>query len=170
MGRYVDNYIAFRILNLLVTPFTDTDAFKLGIIDAKGKELKPMSSLHSDTDLNAYTLLHRLVFRIKKIIEKVPIENKKIVSYAAALALIREQLESNEEPIDLEKRFINKINENLTEEINIITPLLNERKIFTFKQFKEDAPANAIAATPGISTPEGPALFGKKTLRRKKNV
>jgi hypothetical protein len=170
MGRYVDNYIAFRILKLLVTPFSDTDAFKLGIIDAKGKELKPISSLHSDTDLNAYTLLHRLVFRIKKIIEKVPIENKKIVSYAAALALIREQLIINKEPIDLEKIFINKVNENLLEEMKIVTQLLNERQIFTFKQFKEDAPANAIAATPGISTPDGSTLFKKPVLKRKKNV
>lgn len=170
MGRYVDNFIAFRILKLLVTPFTETDAFKLGIIDAKGKELKPMSSLNSDDELNAYTLLHRLVFRIKKIIEKVPIDNKKVVSYAAALALIRESLNKNEEPISLEKLFINKLNENLSDEIEYVTSCLEEKRIYTFKQFREDAPANAIAATPGISTPEGPPIFGKKPLRRKKNV
>ncbi|NBP01849.1 MAG: hypothetical protein EBU90_17270 [Proteobacteria bacterium] len=64
MGRYVDNFIAFRILKLLVTPFKDTDAYKLGIIDDKGKELKQMSSLNSDTELNAYTLLHSSCFSI----------------------------------------------------------------------------------------------------------
>ena len=40
MGRFVDSLITFRILRLLTTPFQETEAFRLGIIDAKGKELK----------------------------------------------------------------------------------------------------------------------------------
>ena len=40
MGRFVDSIIALRILNLLVTPFENTEAYKRGIIDIKGKELK----------------------------------------------------------------------------------------------------------------------------------
>ena len=68
MGRFVDSLIAYRILKLLVTPFDKTDAYKLGIIDAKGKELKRMQELNSVNERDAYTLLHRLVFRIKKII------------------------------------------------------------------------------------------------------
>lgn len=177
MGRYVDNFIAFRILKLLVTPFKDTDAFKLGIIDSKGKELKNMQDLNSDQELNAYTLLHRLVFRIKRIIEKVPIENKKIVSYAAALALIRESLDKNEEPINLETMFLGKVNTVLNEDVTLVESYLNERKIFTFKQYTEEAPANA-AGTPGISgthgDPEGTVVVPKKNkltmIRRKSNV
>ena len=88
MGKFVDSLITYRILKLLVTPFDKTDAYKLGIIDAKGKELKRMRELNSVNERDAYTLLHRLVFRIKKIIEKVPIDNKKILSLAAAYALI----------------------------------------------------------------------------------
>jgi len=118
MGRCVDNFIALRILRLLTVPFEETDAFKLGIIDKRGKELKRMRDLHSDAELEAYTLLHRLVFRLKKIIEKVPIENKKLVSYAAAIALIKENLDNNTEPLDLETRFITKLKSELTEEIN----------------------------------------------------
>jgi len=75
MGRFVDNLIAFRILRLLTQPFEETDAFRLGIIDKKGRELKRMQDLHTDAELLAYTLLHRLVYRLKRIIEKVPIEN-----------------------------------------------------------------------------------------------
>lgn len=47
MGRFVDSVIAYRILRMLVTPFEATDAYALGIIDAKGKELKKMSQLNS---------------------------------------------------------------------------------------------------------------------------
>jgi len=66
MGRFVDSLIAYRILTLLVTPFENTEAFRRGIIDEKGKELKKMSDLKSVEDRDAYTLLHRLVYRIKK--------------------------------------------------------------------------------------------------------
>ena len=37
MGRAIDALIAFRLVRLLVTPFNKTQAFKLGIIDEKGK-------------------------------------------------------------------------------------------------------------------------------------
>ena len=39
MGRVIDALIAYRILKLLVTPFNRTKAFKMGIIDDKGKVL-----------------------------------------------------------------------------------------------------------------------------------
>ena len=134
MGKFVDSIIAYRILKLLVTPFDQTDAYKLGIIDAKGKELKRMQDLNSVNERDAYTLLHRLVFRLKKIIEKVPIDNKKLLSLAAAYALIKENLDQNIEPIDLETQYINKLNEELQSEMMIVEEFLYEKKLFTFKQ------------------------------------
>jgi len=53
MGRLVDSVIAYRILRMLTTPFIETDAYKLGIIDNKGKELKKMSQLHTGDELAA---------------------------------------------------------------------------------------------------------------------
>jgi len=95
MGKFVDSIITYRILKLLVTPFKKTDAFKLGIIDEKGNELKSMANLNTVEERDAYTLLHRLVFRLKKIIEKVPIANKQILSLAAAYSLIKEAIDEN---------------------------------------------------------------------------
>ena len=40
MGRFVDSIITYRILHKLVTPFDQTDAYKLGIIDQYGNPLK----------------------------------------------------------------------------------------------------------------------------------
>jgi hypothetical protein len=102
MGKFVDSIIAFRILHMLVTNFEDTDAFRLGIIDKNGKELKHMKDLNTVQMRDAYTLLHRLVFRLKRIINKVPIENKKLVSIAAAYSLVKEDLAMGKESIDLE--------------------------------------------------------------------
>ena len=173
MGKFVDSLITYRILKLLVTPFDKTDAYKLGIIDAKGKELKRMQELNSVNERDAYTLLHRLVFRIKKIIEKVPIDNKKILSLAAAYALIKENLDQNIEPIDLETQYINKLNEELQSEVMIVEEFLYEKKLFTFKQFNEEgegmaaaAPANNAAVTSGIKGLTGEPPVSKKAQKR----
>ena len=171
MGRFVDSLIAYRILKLLVTPFDQTDAYKLGIIDAKGKELKRMQELNSVNERDAYTLLHRLVFRLKKIIEKVPIDNKKLLSLAAAYALIKENLDQNNEPIDLETQYINKLNEELQSELMIVEEFLYEKKLFTFKQFNEEgegmaAPANNAAVTSGIKGLTGEPPVSKKAQKR----
>lgn len=148
MGRFVDSIIAYRILYLLVTPFDQTPAYKLGIIDAKGKELKKMSQLNTVDERDAYTLLHRLVYRIKRIIEKVPIENKKLVSLAAAYSLIREEYETGKETVDLEVKYINKLSEDLSEEVVMVNSFLAEEKMFTFKQFAEEMGAGAVSAVP----------------------
>ena len=40
MGRAVDLFVVYRFLKLLVTPWEKQEAYKLGIIDKKGKALK----------------------------------------------------------------------------------------------------------------------------------
>jgi hypothetical protein len=166
MGKFVDSIITYRILKLLVTPFKKTDAFKLGIIDEKGNELKSMADLNTVEERDAYTLLHRLVFRLKKIIEKVPIANKQILSLAAAYSLIKEAIDENKEPIDLELRYINKIDTELFTECVIVEDFLGGNKMFTFKQFTEEgeAAANNAAVTPGIAglPPDQPPISKKK--------
>jgi len=129
MGKFVDSVIAFRILHMLVQNFEDTPAFRLGIIDKNGKELKHMKDLNTVQLRDAYTLLHRLVFRLKRIINKVPIENKKLVSLAAAYALIREDLANGKESINLEDKFLRKLDEDLTIEIQELTEAMDKNKI-----------------------------------------
>ena len=41
----VDAFIAYKFIKILVTPFEETDAYKLGIIDANGKVLKKRKDL-----------------------------------------------------------------------------------------------------------------------------
>jgi hypothetical protein len=178
MGRFIDSVIALRILRLLTQPFDQTDAFQMGIIDAKGKELKKMSQLNSVNERDAYTILHRMVFRLKKIIEKVPIENKKLASYAAALALVKEQVQLNKEPIDLESLYLQKLNTDLSEEKLVVEEYLNEKYTLTFMQFlDEEVPAGIPAnnaGTPGIAglPPDQPPVSVKAQRRytRKKNI
>ncbi len=88
----IDAFITFRFLKLLVTPFDKTEAFKLGIINNRGKVLKRYKTLERIEERQAYTILHRLVFNIKKLIEKVPGGKSRLASYAAALFLIKEHV------------------------------------------------------------------------------
>jgi len=170
MGKFVDSVIAFRILHMLVQNFEDTPAFRLGIIDKNGKELKHMKDLNTVQLRDAYTLLHRLVFRLKRIINKVPIENKKLVSLAAAYALIREDLANGKESINLEDKFLRKLDEDLTIEIQELTEAMDKNKILSFRQFREDvgavAPANNAAATPGVAGLDKDVPVSKKAQKK----
>ena len=90
--RGADLIYTFRFIKLLVTKWTDTDAYKLGIIDADGKTIRKASSLETPEEKSAYTLFHRLVYNIKRLLNKVPLVGKTtLASWAAALWLIKEE-------------------------------------------------------------------------------
>ena len=84
-------YFVYQFLKKLVTPFEKTDAFKLGIIDEKGKILKRRRDLDTSEEKDAYNLSDTLVWNLKKILGKIPLGKSKLASYAAALWLIKEQ-------------------------------------------------------------------------------
>ena len=88
-SRGADLYFVFRFLRLLTMDYKKTDAFKFGIIDNKGKALKKSSELESTNEKASYTMLHRMVFKIRRLLEKVP--GGRFISYAAALFLLKEQ-------------------------------------------------------------------------------
>ena len=91
-SRGADLYFVFRFLRLLTMDYKKTDAYKYKIIDAKGKPLKKSSELETTDEKASYTMLHRMVFKIRRLIEKVPIVGKSILlNYAAALFLLKEQ-------------------------------------------------------------------------------
>ena len=76
--RAADLVYTFRFLTLLVTPFEKTEAFKLGLLDAKGKKLKKAKTA---AEKNADTPFHRLVFNVKRLMEKVPGGSSSIASW-----------------------------------------------------------------------------------------
>ena len=168
MARFVDSIIAYRILKMLVVPFENTDAFKQGIVDKNGKELKKMSELNTVAERDAYTILNRLVFRLKRIINKVPIENKKFLNLAAAYSLIKEHYDAGREPIKFEEMFLDRLQSDLTEETFLIESFFNDKTTLTFRQFAEDAPANS-AGSPGVAgfTPDSVGVSVKAQKKHK---
>lgn len=169
--RFVDTLITLRVLSILTTPFNLQPAYFAGIIDEKGNQLKKSSTI-SASDKDSFTPLHRLVFRVKQILEKVPVENKKLLSWAAAYALIREQSELLvDEDEALAKYFAEAQEDTLAEEIALVESYLDGKLMLPFKLFREEVVANNAAATPGVAgleTDPAPVKLFKQTLRRTK--
>lgn len=88
--RAGDLFYSFRFVKLLTTPFEETDAFKLGLIDENGKRIKS-EKIDTAEKKSAYTPFIRLVFNIKKLLEKIPGGRSTLASYAAALFLLKEK-------------------------------------------------------------------------------
>ena len=90
MSRAVDLFVTYRFLKLLVTPWQKQEAYRLGIIDGKGKALKKARELETEEERSSFSLLHRLVFNVKRIFGKVPGLRTQLGTYAAALFLLKE--------------------------------------------------------------------------------
>ena len=123
MGRAIDLFVTYRFIKLLVTPFEKQEAFKLGIIDKDGNRVspprdpvtnvkQPPKKLITTEEKAAYTILHKLVFNIKKIFGKVPGLRTKLGTYAAALFLLKDTFkESVDDPDMFEKEFMKYLKE-----------------------------------------------------------
>ena len=122
MGRAIDLFVTYRFIKLLVTPFEKTDAYRLGIIDKDGNRVMPApvggvrqtkpESLKTIEEKNSYTVLHKLVFNIKKLFAKVPGLRTKLGTYAAAIFLLKDTFkESVDDPDVFEKEFMKYLKE-----------------------------------------------------------
>jgi hypothetical protein len=162
MSRIVDNLIAFRILSMLVKPFAETDAFRLGIIDGTGKNLKKSSDLKTTEEKDAYTYLHRLVFNMKKILNKLPGNENKTKSLVAALYLVKEYYQQSDRTVSMmEERYIkilDTVNKNVTlaEEQIIVDAFMNE---------EGGAPVNSTAGA-SVNEPK----IEKKDIKKYQNL
>ena len=90
LTRASDLVYTFRFLRLLTTPFEKTNAYKLGIIDEKGKRIKSVK-LDTPEKKSVYTPFNRIVYNIKRLLAKVPGGSTRLASYASALFLIKEK-------------------------------------------------------------------------------
>ena len=99
-----DTAYAIRFLRLLTMPFEKTQAYKLGVIDKKGQKIKKPES---SKEKSSYTIFHRLVFNIRKLLLKVPGIGGTVTNYLAALFLIKEHTGMTDKEIKevLDKAF-----------------------------------------------------------------
>lgn len=164
MSRIVDNLIAYKIVTSLVKPFEETDAYKLGIIDKNGHNLIKVSQLETSEQKDAYSFLDRLVFNIKKIINRLPGGENKLKSLITAFYLVKEYYQENERSLTyMEERFHKIMDANviLIEETITVKRCLN-------KKITEDGEGGGIANTTGSQVSTDIAVPKKKDINRYK--
>ena len=92
----VDLYLAYQFLRRLATPFTKWDAYKLGIIDEHGVVLRKRKTLKNSAELNAWGHFDIIAANLKKLLGRVPGGEAPIASIAAALLLLKEEIDDED--------------------------------------------------------------------------
>jgi hypothetical protein len=137
MSYLIDNTIAVRIIFLLTLPFEKWEAFKSGIIDKDG------NIISDKKDDDNWTMLHRLIARLKIMLGKIPGGKSQFATFAAAYLLVKENREipSFSEYVALKECY--------------------ERLI-------EDEPSNNVTNVAGIKPGDEPPAKGKRNVKRNK--
>jgi hypothetical protein len=130
-NRIVDLLITYRIVKLISTPWEQQEAFKFGIIDKNGKVLKKSSKLNTEAEKDSYTILHRFIFNLKRILQKVGMGSS-LSSFAVALAFI---LKEDKELVK-HKSLIESTVVSYLKQIDVYDKLLNEVRVI--KENKEE--------------------------------
>lgn len=129
-NRIVDLLITYRIVKLISTPWEQQEAFKFGIIDKNGNVLKKSNKLNTEAEKDSYTILHRFVFNLKRILQKVGMGSS-LSSFAVALAFI---LKEDKELLK-HKSLIESAVINYLKETNQYNDMIKE--VSTIKESKE---------------------------------
>ena len=135
-SRAIDLLITYRIVRLLTTNFDKQEAYKYGIIDKDGKVLRPYNTLKTTKEKRSYTILHRFIFNLKRILKKVGLGSR-FGSFAVALALmLKENKEYEQHKVLIESAVISYLKEtkqydNLLNEQGDVKPVYEQEPLMT---------------------------------------
>jgi len=71
-GKIISAFTVFKFIKIISDPFTKMEAFRLGIIDSKGKFLKKLDELETKKERDSVNPFNRLMINLKKAMDKVP--------------------------------------------------------------------------------------------------
>jgi len=160
MGQAIDLFLVYQFIKRLSTPFENTKAFELGLIDEKGKRLKKASTRE---EKDAMTYYDRLIFNLKRLIAKAGIQSK-FVTFAAALFLLKEEQSGV------------KRDEEVTEKELMLFKEENMSTIRNLVELTEEAPVNAVGggniagAGPGEDPPISMRVLKKYRNKNKQQA
>lgn len=107
-------FVAYKFLKILSTPFKKTDAYKLGVIDKDGNQLVRRKEF-SSAQKKSYNIFHQLIYKLKKIMNKIPIIKSRIGSFATSLWFIKQTIKEEygeAEAIMVEEVFLDYLKDN----------------------------------------------------------
>jgi hypothetical protein len=148
---------------MLVQNFEDSDAFKLGIIDKSGHALKKSKDLTTEAEKDAYDYLSRLVFTLKKIINKLPGGESKLKSLIAALWLVKEHYQSGSRSTAMLEEKFASVMKLLDNRVSLV-----EEEITVRRFLDEEGEGGAVGGAPTNST--GAAVSTNEPVVKKKDI
>jgi hypothetical protein len=184
IGAAVDLWMVYSFIRRLITPFSEWEAYKLGIIDERGNILKKRRELRLQPEVRAFGVFDILVLNLKKLLEKLPAGQTRLASYAAALWLIREHKAftpesiltedlSDEQLVEAASLFFSSytdyttLNETVKHKISI-------DELFEARFLTDDAPTNSVGAGAvaglGIGPDGEPGVTKAQQIRHRKRT
>ena len=113
-NKIIGAFTVHKFIKLLSTPFNRMDAYKLGIINAKGKYLKDVDKLTNNKEKKSVDVFNRMIIGIKKIIDthQNPTLRAKMKTLPTAMLILKDEVEKigiNSEEVIVEiKEYLNK--------------------------------------------------------------
>jgi hypothetical protein len=144
----IDLFMVYQFIRRLATPFNEWEAYKLGIIDERGKILKKRKDLLLVKERNAFGIFDLMILKLKRLLEKIPGGQTRIASYAAALWLIREWNHFSSDSLLTESTSDEQIEESVTMFFSVITDYINETNTVNKKmhEFQENVPTMNVGS------------------------
>jgi hypothetical protein len=159
MSNLKDLYLSYEFLKKLTTPFDQWEAYKLGIIDKEGNQLKLIQELKTQKEKDAFGYFDLLILHLKQLLAKIPGGESKIGTYAAALLLLKQYPKVVHEDYHLFKE-LPFILQECVEEVQA-------------KLSEDGVPANAVGtgaiAGAGVG-PQGEPGFTPKVMKKYKEA
>ena len=91
MVSLFDTFVGYKFIKMLVTPWKKTEAFKRGLIDENGYALIKRRDIKSGDRMH-FTILHTLIWNIKRLLDKLPPTKTKLGSFAVAVWMLKDKM------------------------------------------------------------------------------
>lgn len=175
MSQIVSAYLAYKLITLLAKPFKEWDAYKLGIIDEKGKSLRKPVALD---EKQSFGMFERIVRKIKQVMNTA-IGQSRTAAMLSTIYLIKEHDEDvarivlnycikKDENLKETLKFSNRLKENLHEGWNNKSTTIVAGKYFLNEELiniKEDLKPVDVFASFNIYKYED-KIFTKEELKK----
>lgn len=148
MAGLIDKYMVWQFVRRLATPFEMMPAYRLGLIDKKGRFLVSINDLVTIEQQNALTEYDVLIINLKRLLAQVPGGSSNIANIAAGLLLLKQWGLRKESVMD--KMF------TFEEDFNYCVKVL------------EDAPMMSSGSGVVYGTRSGETVVSKKAAKKYK--
>lgn len=149
--------IALDLINVLSTPFDQTESFRAGIIDRNGNQLIPNGSL-TQTQQQIYTPETRLYFKLRQLILRYPSNEWELRNILQYFLYLREAFENDD------------FNFNQTR-LDYFESLIADGVVFAeeyciLEEISAAGPINSVSNVAGTNLENGGPVVKKKDISK----